>query len=266
LHQFRYSDSVTIPDWEPDQIIAHGEKLDVIRRTPHPKGDVFHMEERTAVLMTYFRNNVLHLFAIPAAVACCFIQGRELEHSELQRLVRMIYPFMRKELCLPWSFDEIDAITTAAIDALVEQGLLAQAKRKKILKRPPAGSAEAYKLLMLGQSMVPMIQRFYLAVAILVQHGSGSLSRVELERKCQMSAVRLSLIYGLHSPDFFNKTLFHDYIRMLLDLEVLRRNQDGLLEFAEDIVNIGADARLVLGEEIRHSILSLTVNDKQDDE
>ena len=266
LNQFRYSDSITIPDLGPDQIIAHGEKLDVISRSPHPMGDVFHMEERTAVLMTYFRNNILHLFAIPAAVACCFIQGRELEHSELQRLVRMIYPFMRKELCLPWGYGEIDAITSAAIEALAGQGLLARLKRKKILKRPPAGSAEAYQLLMLGQSMVPMIQRFYLAIAILVQHGSGSLSRVELERKCEMSAERLSLIYGLHSPDFFNKTLFHDYIRMLLELEVLRRNQDGLLEFDNDIVSIGADARLVLGEEIRHSILSLTVNDKHDDQ
>ena len=81
-----------------------------------------------------------------------------------------------------------------------------------------------------------------------------------------MSAERLSLIYGLHSPDFFNKTLFHDYIRKLLDLNVLRRNQDGLLEFDEDIVNIGADARLVLGEEIRHSILSLTLSENHTDQ
>ena len=75
-----------------------------------------------------------------------------------------------------------------------------------------------------------------------------------------MSAERLSMIYGLHSPDFFNKSLFHDYIRELQSQEVLHKNADGLLEFDADIVGIGADARLVLGEEIRHSILSLTVN------
>jgi glycerol-3-phosphate O-acyltransferase len=78
---------------------------------------------------------------------------------------------------------------------------------------------------------------------------------------CQQSAERLSMIYGLHSPDFFNKTLFHDFIRTLRDLKVLRRNADGNIEFDEDLTNIGADARLVLGEEIRHSILSLTVID-----
>ena len=64
------------------------------------------------------------------------------------------------------------------------------------------------------------------------------------------------MIYGLHSPDFFNKTLFHDFIKTLQDLNVLRRNGDGDIEFDDDIDSIGADARLVLGEEIRHSILS----------
>jgi glycerol-3-phosphate O-acyltransferase len=96
-------------------------------------------------------------------------------------------------------------------------------------------------------------------LALLVQHGSGTLLRGQLERRCEMSAERLSMIYGLHSPDFFNKSLFHDYIRELQSQEVLRRNADGLLEFDADIVGIGADARLVLGEEIRHSILSLAV-------
>jgi glycerol-3-phosphate O-acyltransferase len=116
----------------------------------------------------------------------------------------------------------------------------------------------AYQLLMLGQSMVPMLQRFYLVIAILVHHGSGELTRSRLEILCQQSAERLSMIYGLHSPDFFNKTLFHDFIRRLQNVEVLRRNADGKLEFDDNLTSIGADARLVLGEEIRHSILSLT--------
>jgi glycerol-3-phosphate O-acyltransferase len=262
LRRFEYSDLVTLPDWTPDKIIEHGEKLDVISRSSHPMGEVIHMEERTAVLMTYFRNNILHLFAVPASVACCFIQGQELEHAELQRLIRLIYPFMRKELCLKWDFDEIDEVTSGAIAALNDLGILSYGRRKKTLVRPPAGSGRAFQLLMLGQSMVPMLQRFYLVIAILVGHGSGTLSRGRLETMCQQSAERLSMIYGLHSPDFFNKSLFQDFIKMLQEQNVLRRNSDGALEFDDDITSIGADARLVLGEEIRHSILSLTLTDE----
>ena len=261
LQRFRYSESVTMPDWSPDRIIEHGEKLQVISRSPHPMGEVIHMPERTAVLMTYFRNNITHLLAVPASVACCFIHGRELKHSELQRLIRLIYPFMKKELCLKWDVDDIDGVTSEAIRALIDMELLSYGPRKKTLLRPPAGSEKAFQLLMLGQSMVPMLQRFYLVIAILVRNGSGVLSRQRLESMCQQSAERLSMIYGLHSPDFFNKTLFHDFIRTLQDFEVLRRDADGNIEFDDDLTSIGVDARLVLGEEIRHSILSLTVTD-----
>ena len=111
---------------------------------------------------------------------------------------------------------------------------------------------------MLGQSMVPMLQRFYLAIAMLVKTGSGVLTREKLETLCMKSAQRLAMIYGLHSPDFFDKALFRDFIRSLRERNVVRRNASGFLEFDDDIERIGEDARLVLGEEIRHSILSLT--------
>ena len=66
------------------------------------------------------------------------------------------------------------------------------------------------------------------------------------------------MVYELHSPDFFDKALFQDIIPALRELGVLKRNAAGFLEFADEIEKIGEDARLVLGEEIRHSILSLT--------
>lgn len=259
MNRCSYSDSVTMPDWSVDAIIQHGRELDVISRTDHPMGQVVHMAERTAVLMTYFRNNILHLLAVPASVACCFIQGQQLKHKELQRLIRLIYPFMKKELHMKWSLDEIDTVTTDAINALIDLEILTYGNRKSMLVRPPAGSEKAFQLLMLGQSMVPMLQRFYLVIAILVSNGSGTLSRSRLEVLCQQSAERLSMIYGLHSPDFFNKSLFHDFIRSLQDQRVLRTNGGGLIEYDDNIKSIGADARLVLGEEIRHSILSLAV-------
>lgn len=256
LSRFRYSESVTLPDMSPPDIVDHGEKLNVIKRTAHPLGDVVSMSEHEAVLMTYFRNNVRHLFAIPASIACCFIQGRRLKHSELQRLVRLIYPFMQKELRLKWAYDDIDDVTTEAIEALLEQRILT--REGNFLVRPPAGSAAAFQLLMIGQSMVPMLQRFYLAIALLVENGSGILTRAKLETLCMISAQRLSMIYGLHSPDFFDKVLFQDFIQILRERDVVRRNAAGFLEFDDDIKRIGEDARLVLGEEIRHSILSLT--------
>ena len=52
----------------------------------------------------------------------------------------------------------------------------------------------------------------------------------------------------------------------LQDQGVLRRSSAGLIEYDEAITRIGADARLVLGEEIRHSILSLTMTGNSGDD
>lgn len=259
LSRFRYSAEVTLPVMEPQEIVAHGEEMRVIDRVPHPLGDVLHMAERQALLMTYFRNNVQHLFAIPASIACCFIHARHLPRDEVLRLVCLTYPFMQTELTLKWDEHEVEGVVAAGIDALIDLEILSQ--DGNTLVRPPTGSARAYQLLMLGQSMVPMLQRFYLVIALLFRHGSGVLSRVQLENLCQQSAERLTMIYGLHSPDFFDKVLFRDFIGKLRQQGVLRRNPEGRLEFDGDLERIAEDARLVLGEEIRHSILSLTLNE-----
>ena len=165
------------------------------------------------------------------------------------------YMCRRDRLQLKWNVDEIDDITTKAIEALIDQG--SRTRDGDLLVRPSAGSAPAFQLLMLGQSMVPMLQRFYLVITLLVRNGSGTLSRAKLEGLCQQSAQQLAMIYRLHSSDFFDKLLFQNFIRTLREREVLRRNEAGFLEFDNGINRIGEDARLVLGEEIRHSILSL---------
>ena len=266
LSRVRYSNDVTLPDGTPSQIIEHGEKLGVITRVSHKMGDVIQMSEHDAVLMTYFRNNVLHLFAIPASIACCFINGRSMRHNELQRLVQLIYPYMQGELCLKWPEAEIPAVIDEAIEALLDQGLLSRSSDGQTYVRPVAGSGRSFQLRLLGQAMVPMLQRFYLTTSIIALQGSGMLSQVRLENLCQSSAERLSMLYGLHSPDFFDKVLFQKFTRKLREKDVLKRNEDGLLEFDNNLMGFSEDARLVLGDELVHSILSLAVAEKENGE
>ena len=45
----------------------------MLERQKHPLGDIMRMTEENAVLATYYRNNILHLFAMPSLIACCFI-------------------------------------------------------------------------------------------------------------------------------------------------------------------------------------------------
>src|SRR5690606_17528197 len=78
LAELPYSDRVTVTPHAPEEIVAHGEEIGVLMRTTHPLGDVLHVGGDNAVLLSYFRNNVLHLFTSASWVACCFQNNRRM--------------------------------------------------------------------------------------------------------------------------------------------------------------------------------------------
>ena len=75
LRQAPYSPQVWITELDGASMIRHGERMKVLQRLKHPLGDVMKMTEETSVLMTYFRNNVLHLISLPSLVACGFLNN-----------------------------------------------------------------------------------------------------------------------------------------------------------------------------------------------
>jgi glycerol-3-phosphate O-acyltransferase len=74
---------------------------------------VLSLSEEEAVLMTYYRNNVLHIFALPSLVACCFLNNRALSLNKLVELCGLVYPFLRSELFLPWPEEDLGQVRAA---------------------------------------------------------------------------------------------------------------------------------------------------------
>src|SRR3546814_788823 len=84
LEEVPYSELVTVTPHSPEVIIAHGEEIGVLRRTAHPLVDVLSVSDAdTAVLLSYFRKNVLHLFIASALLACCFQHNRRMARRYL---------------------------------------------------------------------------------------------------------------------------------------------------------------------------------------
>ena len=91
-----------------------------------------------------------------------------------------------------------------------------------------------------------------------VKAGSGNISQVALEERCQLTAQRMAMLYGLNSPEFFDRSMFENFIDLLRSRGVVRLSSTGKLEFDEVLMRVAADAQYVLSEQIRHSILQVT--------
>lgn len=260
LSALPYSDRVTVTPMSPEQVVAYGEAMGVIRRIRHPLGDVLAMEGDTAVLQSYFRNNVLHLFAAPAWIALCFQNNRRISRAGVLRLGRTIYPFIKGELFLPWSEAEFAERLDATIDLFIAEGLLSLASEDEggILTRGPGQTDEVFRLRAIAHSLQQAFERYFIAVATLVRRGPRSISASELENFCQLAAQRLSLLYAPAAPEFFDKSLFRGFIARLRELKLVWPCPDGKLDFDDALRAWDKDAKIVLGRELRQTITHIT--------
>src|SRR5690606_15826772 len=96
---------ITVTDKTPKEIIAYGFEMKMLQRQPQSMNDVISLLPEKAVGLTYFRNNVAHLLALPSLVACCFLEHHSFSMSTLQRLALSMHPFLQSELFLPWGED-----------------------------------------------------------------------------------------------------------------------------------------------------------------
>jgi len=258
LRDFPYSNRVTVTGLSGAEIVAYGESMKVLSREKHALGDVVSMSGDNAVLATYFRNNVLHLFAMPSLVACAFVSNATMRTEDIQRLAWRIYPYIASELFLKWSEQELPPVIDGVLAALAQHGLIEGNEERTEWRRPPSVSPKAMQLSLLAQATIQTIERYYLAVALLLQAGSGRVTQAALEERCQLMGQRMTLLYGFNSPEFFDRTLFENFLDLLRGRGVIRAGAGGVLEFDEVLERVAADAQLVLSEQIRHSILQVT--------
>lgn len=258
LRHAPYSPLVWITAMDGASMIGHGERMLVLQRLKHPLGDVIRMTEENSVLMTYFRNNVLHLIAMPSLIACCFLNNRTLSMADIQRLMWRTYPYVRDELFLRWEEPQINGVVQEVLDDFANHGLLEYVTTDCVWRRPATGSIEAVQLSLLAQITMQIIERYYLVIAVLLKSGSGRISQEALETQCQLMAQRMSMLHELSSPEFFDKSLFKNFIDLLRQRKVLDVNTEGRLAYSEMLRSVADDAQLVLHEQIRNSVLQVT--------
>ncbi|MBU6377953.1 MAG: glycerol-3-phosphate 1-O-acyltransferase PlsB [Gammaproteobacteria bacterium] len=258
LRRAPYDPRVTITELDGAAVIAYGESMQVLQRQSHKLGDLLRISDEMAVLMTYYRNNVLHLFTLPSLIACAFIANSVVRTEDIQRLAWRVYPYVAAELFLKWREDELPAVVAQLLQALAALGVLERLESEDAWRRPAPSSPEAVQLSLLAQASVQTIERYYLAIATLMHAGKGELTAKMLAERCQLTAQRITMLYGFNSPEFSDRAMFDNFIALLLRRGVIRNDESGKLVYDEVLLRVAADAEFVLSEQIRHSILQVT--------
>ena len=255
IHSQPHLDSIIIQDSVTKDELQRIEQQGLIHIHQHQLGNIIYLKPDHAVLMSYYRNNSLHTLIIPSIIACCFLNARTIEAERLLNIVLYVYPFLSSELHLPWSPQQLEEFVPQIINFLVERQVLVQSENR--LKRPDRNDAHFLMLSRLAHIAQPILERYYMTFVVLWESGANPLTEKELEQRCHLVAQKISMLYGINSPDFFDRQLFGHFIDTLRELEYIDRDNDGHLVFQQSFEQVNSDIRILLSVEVRSTILQL---------
>jgi glycerol-3-phosphate O-acyltransferase len=256
---------VTITGKDPQQIIRYGFEMKILQRKQHSLGDIVSIQPDQAVGLTFFRNNIAHLMALPSLIACCFLEHRNFRVAHLHKFATIIHPFLESELFIPWKPEEIEGALDASIEQLVRHGLLVRREDGETLSRARDNPEAVMQLNVLAHCLLQTLHRYLITILVLARYGSGELSRAELERLCIQTAQRISMLHEFDAPEFYDKALFREFIAQLMKTRYLSVNKENHLVYDRRLEKISEDAKYILGEDIRLEIDRHTPHAKQDE-
>ncbi|MDX1466347.1 MAG: glycerol-3-phosphate 1-O-acyltransferase PlsB [Halomonas sp.] len=240
----------SLPAGSPEAWIARVETLGMIDRHPHPLGDIIVADERQAGLLGWYRNNVLHLFALAGLAAFTFRHQAAQRLDDLAILLAPGWPILARELSIapaPGLRDDLAAM----LEALGDEGLL---EREGDAWRRPQGSLSAGEQLdMLGALMQPSLERGYLLLSVLLSEPSGHFTAEALTARTRLLAERLALLSGRDAPEFFDARLFTGLVESLTACGWLAVD-DGRLSFDEALREAAEHSRALFDPALRHRL------------
>ncbi len=235
LKEAPYSPDLVIPDGDAEDILAAADKLNAIQIVTQAMGDIVFFSEETAVLMTYYRNNILHLFILPAMIASNFRYKRSLGRRKLKSRCIKLYPYLRKELFLHWDEQQFKRSLNSCIQFMIKEKLLTEKANK--LWRPDKDSQEIRSFILLSECLQNMLKRFAIVLTLLVRQTEQNvrLTRRDLQSSSQKLAERIAILYDINAPEAFDKNIFATLINILKEQGAISSNHDGLLLANEQI-------------------------------
>lgn len=165
LHrQAPYHNNATIPACSAEALLSHALKLDKFNVIDDSFGSIISVKEHERALLNYYRNNILHLFAVPSLIAQQLFNRYSLSIDECRKEVELLYPLFAKEWFLTDLQDDyIESILSffAAQKLISFDGHLASVNKE--------GAALA-QLEMLGKVIHLTLERYAITINLVKHH------------------------------------------------------------------------------------------------
>jgi len=229
------------------EILEQAIEIVGLSRTEHPFGTIVSASPKQSITLTYNANNVIHVYALPSLVARFVRTETSTDRHALSGFIGSLFPFLKSEMFLPWESQNLEAVLDTIVVSLAELGIIKTYGSQ--IATPSPESPEYNCLQDIASITNPTLERFYIVIALLKQSNRPSLKA--LESASAGIAEQLSVIYGINSPEFFDKSLFSTFLGELKSEKIV----DAGLAISENFSSLESVTARSLDADVRYNIL-----------
>lgn len=253
-----YSADMDVTPRSAHEIVLRGEESGVLERISHPHGDIVRWTPHRRGALTYLRNGIAHILLPLSWAALLFSNSDRVEKDAVSHLGRALYPFLKAEMHLPWNAAEFEQRVLAILDEYAVRGLIDREAGASAFMRRHGQSNEAFRLSLVAQSAMQLIQRYYIGMAAIARTYPASCEPASIEPLFVLSTQRLALLYDFDATEVFDKSLLTDFVDTLKEQLLVSVDGSGRLECNSSMHALMKDIRMLLPRDVRDAVLKVS--------
>ncbi len=248
--QAPYSKQLTIPQESGHELLAHVIELGKVTVNDDSFGAIISLSESAILEMRYYRNNILHVYILPALICRILERTAKISKAELLSDVQHLMALIKNDLFLWQSIEVIEQQTTEIIAALIHADIAKESKAGFI--SITEDTQQRNKVRALGECIDETMQRFAIITSLV--NRLAPVGKAELENQVVSIAKRLSVLNNINAPEFIDKKAQATLINAMKTHGYIGIDDEGKMVSNSTLKNIRASVIKLVDIEVLQSI------------
>lgn len=215
---------LVIPGERPSVLIDRCVQLGFVERELDGSNVLITCDRSTAEKLNWFRNNILHVVAIPSLLAAILLNRESpIETRELSQFANFLLPFVAQQL----SFGSNLGLVRRWIAHLESFDLIERTETSKL--RAIQDGDLRQDLRMLAKFVMPMLNRFYVVLLTLLNGEEASLTEKSLAERARRTSQLLARIQGDEFPTFIDLEFFNRVTTTMISQGIAEGTNEGYI-------------------------------------
>jgi glycerol-3-phosphate O-acyltransferase len=245
-----FSEQLTIPEESGSELLAHVISLNKVTISTDSLGTIISLNDSASLEMRYYRNNILHTYALISLVCKLLTHNSEITQKQLVEQTISLLATLKDDLFLWQTPEEMSKQVEHVLTFLAESNIATHNDSK--LWSLIGDTQQLSHIHNMAECIDESLQRLAIISSLVTR--LAPLTRQDLEKKVVAIAKRLSVLNNITAPEFIDKKAQATLINTLREQGYIALNEDGLLVTTETMKPLKTSVTNLVAIEVLQSI------------